>query len=170
MSKTEKLIYLALLVALALILGLIEKNIPVPFLGPGAKLGLANIITVFALYHFRFSEVLTVVILRILLLTMFSGNLSSFFYSISGGLLSFFVMFLLLRLFSDRIGTIGLSVAGAVFHNIGQIAIAALVVQNINMVLYFPVLMMTGIGTGIFVGLTAQLLLSHMRKLSVIKL
>ncbi len=170
MNKNVKLVYMSLLVAQALILGLIEKMIPVPFICPGAKLGLANIVTVVALYSFSFTEVLTIIVLRVALLTLFTGKLSGFFYSLSGGLLSFIVMFLLLKLFKDKIGTIGISVTGAVFHNIGQVLIASLVVQNFRMFLYYPALLITGIGTGIFVGLTAQLLLTHIKKLSIIKI
>lgn len=167
LTRNEKLVFMALLVAQALVLGIIERMIPVPFICPGAKLGLANIVTVVALYYFSFAEILTIVVLRITLLAFFAGSLSSFLYSLSGGMLSFFVMYLLLKLFGDRIGTMGISVAGAVFHNIGQVVIASLVVQNFKMFFYFPVLLVTGIGTGIFVGLTAQLLLTHMKKIPI---
>lgn len=167
MNKTQKTVFISLLVAQALILGLIEKMIPVPFISPGAKLGLSNIIIVAALYSFSFTEVLTIVVLKSVLLAIFGGTLPSFFYSLSGGILSFVAMFILLSLFKDKVGTIGISVTGAVFHNMGQIIVASLFVQNIRMVAYLPVLLIAGIGTGVFVGLTAQLLLTHMKKLSI---
>ena len=170
MSKNQKIVYISLLIAQALILGLIEKMIPVPFVCPGAKLGLANIVTVVALYSFNFTEVLTIVVLRVILLSIFGGSLSSFLYSLSGGILSFLAMFILLKLLHDKVGTIGVSVVGAVFHNIGQVMIASLVIQNIKMVYYLPILLIAGIGTGIFVGLTAQLLLTHLRKLSIMNI
>lgn len=163
MSKNEKMVYLSLLVAQALILGMVERMLPVPFICPGAKLGLANIITVIALYRFDFTEALTIVILRVVLLAAFGGSVSSFLYSLSGGLLSLLAMYLTMKLFGNYVSTIGVSVIGGIFHNIGQIIVASLVVQNIHMLFYFPILIITGIGTGIFVGITSRMLLSHLR-------
>ncbi len=167
MSKTQKLVLISILVAQALVLHLVESMIPVPFITPGAKLGLANLITVIALYTLSFKDTLFVILGRLLLSTMFGGNLSSFMYSLSGALLSFLIMALVKKLGKDKVSIVGVSSAGAVFHNIGQILVAAAIVQNLGVTLYLPVLTLAGIGTGIFVGLTARYVVKHMSKLPV---
>lgn len=166
MRKTRKMVFLSVLVAQALILHIVESMIPVPFITPGAKLGLANIITVISLYSFSEVETLLVIIVRLLLASMFGGSISSLLYSIAGALFSFFIMVLVKRIGKDNVSLIGVSAAGAVFHNIGQITIAALIIQNVNISLYLPVLTMAGIGTGFFVGLTSRYTLRHLNKIN----
>ncbi|TDT60995.1 Gx transporter family protein [Fonticella tunisiensis] len=165
MSKTRKLTFISLLVAQALVLHVIERAIPVPFITPGAKLGLANLVTVIALYTFGFKETFAIVVLRIIMAALLGGSLSSFLYSIAGGILSFFVMFVVMQLGEENVSAIGVSVAGAVFHNIGQVLVASMIVQNIRIVSYLPVLMVAGLGTGIFIGLTARYLITYVKKL-----
>lgn len=162
MTKTRKMVFLSLLVAQALVLHIVESMIPVPFITPGAKLGLANIMTVISLYSFGEIETLVVIIVRLLLASMFGGSISSLLYSIAGALFSFIIMVLVKRIGKDYVSLIGVSAAGAVFHNIGQITIAALIVQNVNVSLYIPILTMSGIGTGFFVGLTSRYALNHL--------
>lgn len=118
--KVKRLTELALLTALALIIFVIELQIPNPFPIPGIKLGLANIITVYAVYHYRGGEVLCIVVSRILLGSFFSGNPMALMNSMAGGLLCFAVMLILKRLLTERYIWF-CSVFGAVFHNIGQI-------------------------------------------------
>lgn len=166
MSKTKKMIFLSILVAQALVLYLIERMLPVPFIAPGAKLGLTNIITIVCLYTFNFKDSLTVVIVRLLLSTFIAGTLTSFFYSAAGALLSLIMMYLIMKIGRDQISIIGVSIVGAVFHNIGQILIAALVIQNINIAIYLPVLLIAAIGTGIFVGITSKYLLLALDKIN----
>lgn len=170
MSKNKKMVFMSLLVAQALVLGIIEKSIPVPFITPGAKLGLANIITVVALYTFSFKDVITIVFLRVILSSIFGGTLSGFLYSISGGILSLLSMYFIFKILNNKISTMGLSVVGAVFHNVGQILVAVLFVQNIKIISYLPVLLITGVMTGIFVGLVAALILTHLKKSSLLSL
>ncbi|MGL4344349.1 MAG: Gx transporter family protein [Cellulosilyticaceae bacterium] len=170
MQKTKKLMFMSLLVAMALMLHIIERNIPVPFVTPGAKLGLANLVTVIALYTLdRKRDVFKIIVVRLLLSTMFGGNISSILYSGAGALLSFGAMILVKALGKDHVSIIGVSTAGAVFHNLGQIMIACMIVQNIGVVLYLPVLSMAGIATGIFVGMAANYTTGHMYKLSFFK-
>jgi heptaprenyl diphosphate synthase len=166
MRKTRKMVFLSLLVAQALVLHIVESMIPVPFITPGAKLGLANIVTVISLYSFGEIETLLVIIVRILLASMFGGSISSLLYSIAGALFSFIIMVLIKRLGKDNVSLIGVSAAGAVFHNIGQITMAALIVQNVNITLYLPILTMSGIGTGFFVGLTSRYALKHLIRIN----
>ncbi|HBT48693.1 MAG: Heptaprenyl diphosphate synthase component I [Caldanaerobacter subterraneus] len=165
MSKTKKMVFLAILVANSLILYIIEGMLPVPFIAPGAKLGLANIITIVSLYLFGLFDTFVVLIVRILLATFFASSPSTLFYSIGGGLLSLFAMHFVKSIGKSNISEVGVSVVGAVFHNIGQMLVASLIVQNIKIMIYLPVLMIAGIGTGVFVGLSAKFVLKHWSKL-----
>lgn len=166
MNRTSKMVYISLLVAQALVLFLFERMIPVPFITPGAKLGLANIIIVIALYTLdNYKETFLVIFLRLLLSTMFGGTLSSFFFSLAGLIFSFIIMVIIKELFKDKVSIIGVSAAGGVFHNIGQLLVAVFIVKNIGVMLYLPVLSIAGIVTGIFVGLTSNLAVKHLKRL-----
>lgn len=170
MTKTQKIVIISLLVAQALVLHLVERMIPFNFGIPGAKLGLANIITLVSLYLFGFKETLTVVILRTLMANLLGGNVSGFLFSISGGLLSFFIMYLLKKSARDKISVIGLSIVGAVFHNIGQILMAAFVIHNLNIIIYLPALLISAVATGLFVGITVNYILKFLRKTGLFKI
>ena len=166
MNKTSKMVYISLLVAQALVLFIFERMIPVPFITPGAKLGLANIVIVIALYTLEnYKEVFLVIFLRLLLSTMFGGNLSSLMFSLFGSVFSFLIMVVIKEVFKDKVSIIGVSSAGGVFHNIGQLLVAAYIVKNIGVMLYLPVLSIAGIVTGIFVGITANFVVNHLKKL-----
>lgn len=165
MKKTNKMVFISVLVAQALILYLVEGMLPIPFIAPGAKLGLSNIITVVCLYIFTLKDAFLVIILRIILSTFFGGSMSSLLYSIAGGIFSLFAMYFIKRLGKDHISIIGVSITGAFFHNLGQIIIAAFVIQNANIVVYLPILSAAGIGTGFFVGVTSRYLMVYIRKL-----
>lgn len=146
---------LALLTALALIIFVVELQIPNPFPIPGVKLGLANIITVYAVYHYRAREVFLVVLIRILLGAVFSGNMAAMLYSLAGGMLCLVGMLPLKRLLSEKYLWV-LSVLGAVFHNIGQIA-AAYLIAGWGVLAYLPFLLVSGCLAGAFTGVCAQL-------------
>lgn len=170
MRKTNRIVYIGLLVAQALVLHLFERMIPVPFIAPGARLGLANLINVIALYTLESKkDAFLVLFLRLTLATMFGGNLSSFMYSAAGGTLSFFAMVFVKEIFKDKVSIIGVSASGAIFHNVGQLLIASSIVKNIWVMLYLPVLSAMGIGTGIFIGITANYVVGHLRKLPMFK-
>lgn len=166
MRKTNRIVYIGLLVAQALVLHLFERMIPVPFIAPGARLGLANLINVIAIYTLDSKkDAFLVLFLRLTLATMFGGNLSSFMYSAAGGILSFFAMVVVKEVFKDKVSIIGVSATGAIFHNIGQLLIASSIVKNIGVMLYLPILSAMGIGTGIFIGITANYIVGHLKKL-----
>lgn len=170
MKDTRRIVYISLLVAQALVLHIFERMIPVPFITPGAKLGLANLITVIALYTLEDKkDAFLVLFLRLTLGTMFGGNLSSFMYGSIGGILSFSAMVFVKEVFKDKVSIIGVSAAGAIFHNVGQLIVAALIVKNIGVMLYLPILSIIGIGTGIFIGITANYVVNHLSKLSVFR-
>jgi len=166
MRKTSRLVYVGLLVAQALVLHIIERMIPVPFVTPGAKLGLANLVTVIALYTLDSKkDAFLVILLRLTLSTMFGVSLSSFMYSAAGGTLSFLAMLSIKETFKDKVSIVGVSSAGAIFHNIGQLIIASAIVNNIAVMLYLPILSVVGIVTGIFIGITANYVVNHLKKL-----
>ncbi len=170
MKKTSKMVYLALLVAQALVLHFFESMIPMPFITPGAKLGLSNLVTVIGLYTLdSYKDAFMVVLLKIVLSTIFGGNLSSFMYSIAGGVLSFIAMVLVKNLFKEKVSIIGVSSAGAIFHNVGQLLVAAWIVKNIWITLYLPILSVAGIGTGIFIGVAANYLTKHLTRIPYFK-
>ena len=170
MNKTQKLTFISVLVAQALVLHIFERMIPVPFISPGAKLGLSNIITVIALYTLGFKDTLMMILARIILAALLVSSISGLLYSLAGGLLSFVTMYFIKQIGKDNISIIGVSIVGAFFHNVGQIIVSALIVQNINMVLYFPVLAVAGLGTGFFVGVTSYYFLELLKKLPIYRI
>ncbi len=163
MTKTKQITFMGLLISAALMLHVFEGMLPVSFLTPGAKLGLANIVTIIALYLLTNSMTLTIVVLRILIGSMF-GGFSSFLYSLFGGLLSLLAMVLLKLLLKEKVSIVGVSVIGAVCHSIGQIIAAGIIIQNVRIVGYLPVLLATSVGTGIFVGLTSGMMVNKLDK------
>lgn len=167
MGKARKLTLISLLVAQGLVLHIFERMLPVPFITPGAKLGLTNIITLIALYIFDFKDVFIVIMLRIILATLLGGGLSSFLYSVAGGILSFLAMYIMKNIGKDNVSIIGISIIGAVFHNIGQVIIAAIVVENVMIATYLPILIIAAIGTGFFTGLTAKYLLPYIKRIKI---
>lgn len=170
MNKTFRIVFIGLLVSQALALYTIESMIPVPFIAPGAKLGLANLITVIALYILNNKkDVFLIIILRLFLSTIFGGNLSTFMYGAAGAILSYLIMILIKTLGKDKVSIIGVSASGALFHNVGQLIVASAIVQNIAIMLYLPILSIAGVGTGIFIGITANFVVKHMSKLPYFK-
>lgn len=150
---TKRVAYCAMLTALAMIFGYAEALIPFGFGIPGVKLGLANIVIVLALYLLPAYQVLVIQLMRIVLVSFLFGNMSMMLYSLAGGILSFFVMSLLKKV--NGFSITGVSIAGGVSHNIGQLFVAVRVVQNIKIVFYFPALMIAGLITGCLIGILA---------------
>ncbi|KAJ52778.1 heptaprenyl diphosphate synthase [Clostridium tetanomorphum] len=170
MKKTKKLVFLSLLVSIALIIYIVEAQLPVLVSGvPGIKLGLANSISLFALIMLGSKEALLIMLLRTTLGSFLGGTMSSFLYSIAGGLLSNLVMILLYKKFSHNLSLWSISVCGAIFHNIGQLLVAALVIQDFRIYLYLPVLMIASIITGYFIGVGTNYLYKHIEKVPLFK-
>lgn len=166
-SKAYRLVILSLYVAMALILSYIESLIPLPLPIPGAKIGLPNIITLVSLLTLGWPLTMLVVIARILLSGFMFGGGFSIVYSLGGGLLSLLVMSLLLHFFKDKISIILISVFGAISHNLGQVIVAAIVVQTTSLLLYFLFLMLLAIPTGLFIGITARELMRLLGKTTI---
>lgn len=155
MKNLKKIIFLSLLTSLGLALSIIESIMPIPFIAPGAKLGLSNMVILVTLVVFGLKESLTVGILKCLVFALVTGSITSLAYSISGSILSCITMFLVLNYFSCVFSLIGVSIFGAVAHNVAQVLIASLIMSNIKMFTYLPILLLTSLFTGYFVGLAS---------------
>ena len=151
MNRNEKLTKMAMLVALAMIFSYVESLIPINFGIPGMKLGVANLVTVTGLYFLELPEVFLVVVMRILLTGFLFGNGMSIIYSLAGGILSLLMMAVIKRI--NGFSVIGVSIMGGVSHNIGQIIVASIVVENLKLVYYLPALLIAGAVTGFIMGI-----------------
>ncbi|WBW99364.1 Gx transporter family protein [Oceanirhabdus sp. W0125-5] len=163
--KTKKYVLLSMLVAQAMILFIVESAIPTPFMPPGAKLGLANIITVLSLYIFTPKETLMIILLRIFLSAIILTNLQTMIYSLSGALTSFTFMLIVKSLFKDKVSPIGVSCVGAVFHSVGQLFVASFMFGTLGFFYYLPLHTAIALFTGFFIGCTTMYLLKHFKKL-----
>ena len=142
--------YFGVFTALALIFSYIETLIPIQFGVPGIKLGLANLIIVIVLYRTGWREALLLSVVRVVLAGFIFGNLFSIVYSLAGGIFSLAVMALLKK--TERFSVIGISIAGGVCHNIGQLIVAMVVVETYQVGYYLPVLLIAGVITGAVIG------------------
>ena len=158
--KKKAVAYFGLFLALALILSYVESLVPISVGIPGVKLGLANLLTVIVLYRMGAREAVLLSLLRVLIAGFLFGNLFAILYSLAGACVSWAVMVLLKRI--GMFSIIGVSIAGGVFHNIGQLIVAMLVLQSTSLVYYFAVLMIAGLVTGFVIG---ALSLEVMRRL-----
>ncbi len=161
--KAKRLTQLALLTAISLIIFIVELQIPNPFPIPGIKLGLANIITVYAVYRYRAYEVAMIVAVRLILGAVFSGNITALIYSAAGALLCLCGMLLLKKVIDEK-HLWAASVLGAVLHNTGQMAAALIVMRTPQLFLYYPFLIVSGCLAGAFTGLCAQIIVKRMKK------
>ena len=162
MNKNKRLIYISLLAAQGVVITLLERAIPFPFaFAPGAKLGLANIITLLAIFTLPYKDSFKVVWMRLLISTLLGGTLSTFLYSFAGAFLSYGGMLLVRLLGPKRVSMIGISATGGILHNVGQLAMASLIAQSFSVMLYLPILSVTGIFSGVAVGVAANYLLEH---------
>lgn len=154
--RTRKITTCALLSAIALTIFVLEAQIPVPIPVPGLKLGLSNVVTVFALATLGWKEALSIVVVRIVLGNLVTGQPAAILYALAGGLLSFVCMALLRRcLKPDQLWVSG--VIGGVAHNLGQVAVALAVTQTVELLLYLPILLLCGVFTGALTGVCGQL-------------
>lgn len=156
MKKTKRLVLFAMLTAVAMILSYVESLLPSVGI-PGVKMGLANIAVIFALFRFGWKEAAALSLVRVVLVSLLFGSVGAMLYSLAGAVLSLAVMALLRRI--DRFSTVGISVAGGVAHNAGQILMAMLILQTKQLLGYLPVLAVSGIAGGVLTGLAAALLI-----------
>ena len=161
--KTKKLTLLALLTAIALTIFMIEAQIPPVGPLPGVKLGLANIVTVFAVFALGAREGALVLFCRIFLGAVFAGNFSSIFYSAAGGTLAILVTILLRKVLTRKQLWVA-GALGAVAHSVGQVGMSMLITGTPGIIVYLPPLICISIVTGLFTGLCAQLLVNRGKK------
>lgn len=160
-SKTGRITTLAMLGAVALVLSWIDSMIPVSAALPGAKLGLANLSVLMGLYLLGPGPGAVLCLLKILLSTFLFGNAFSFFYALSGGILSYLVMLVLKK----QCSIVFVSVMGGLFHNLGQLLVAAVVLETAGLLAYLPVLLLCGLGAGCAVGLLGGILAARLKRI-----
>lgn len=163
MNRTQKYIFLSLLTAAALILSIIEGMIPLPYIAPGAKLGLSNIVILTVIVVFGFKNALLVVVLRSVLLMLIATNPITFIYSILSGIVSTIIMSFGCK-YLNKLSLIGISVLGAMAHNATQITVAAILFTTFNLYYYLPILSLVSIFTGCFVGYTSIFVTDNLEK------
>ena len=154
------------LTALALIFSYIEFLVPLPIAIPGIKLGLANIVVLVCLYALGEKYAFLINCTRIALAALLFGSVFSALYAMAGGLVSFAVMALLRR--TKKFSVCGVSMAGGVFHNMAQLAVAGFLVESAQVFYYFPVLLLSGMATGIGIGILATLILRSIARDSLV--
>lgn len=159
----KKIIFLSLLVSIGIVLGIVELIMPIPFMAPGAKLGLSNIVILITLVLFNFKNAAIVAVLKSIILSMIVGNVSSLFYSLTGSLFSLTVMYFIYKFFSKYFSLIGVSIFGAMAHNVGQILVASIVMNSFKIFYYLPVMMLTSLFTGYFVGLSSIFVVKNLK-------
>lgn len=162
---SRKVAFYGILSALAILMGYVEYIIPSPVPIPGIKLGLANVIVVIAMYFVGNKAAMSVSAIRVVVSSLLFGGFSGFLYSISGATASFIVMAFVKKIRCS--GMLGVSILGGVFHNLAQIAVAALILQTVGLVYYIPVLLISGVITGIIIGMIAKYCLMYIEKAGI---
>jgi heptaprenyl diphosphate synthase len=160
--STRQLVTLSALIAVAMILSYVESMIPAFVAVPGVKVGLSNIATVFALYALGWPYAICVSVVRVFLSALLFGNFVSLIYSLSGAALALLVMILLKKF--DRFSSVGISVAGGVCHNAGQIIAACIVMETAAIAVYIIPLILSGTIAGVVIGLVAGNLVDRVKK------
>ena len=163
MSRTKKLVFMALLAAISLGIWVLEAQIPPPVPVPGVKLGLASVVTLAAMALLGRKEALAVLLVRVFLACLFAGSFSAILFSLTGGVLSWGVMALTVGLFEERLLWV-VSVFGAVSHNAGQLLAAVAVTRTPALFAYGPALLVSAILTGVFTGVAALYLIRALKK------
>lgn len=164
--KTKRMVFLGLMVGYSLVLYILETYIPNPFMVffPGAKLGLTNIVTLIALLIFGLKETFIIVTVRVILSSIFAGPMTYLLFSIGGAYLSLILMYIVSKI--KGFSTIGISIVGAIGHNIGQLLVASVLMENLLVMTYLPFMLVTSLVTGCFVGLVVRFCYPKMQKLT----
>lgn len=160
--ELKKVIRLSMLISLSVVISIIESYIPIlNNIVPGLRLGLSNIIIIFVLYKYSFKDSVYVSIVRVILVGLLRTGLFSisFFFSLFGAFFSIVVMFLIKKI--NKFSVVGVSIVGSISHSVGQIVVAILILDNINIIYYLPYLLVFSIPTGIVTGLIAKKILDY---------
>lgn len=165
-NRIKKIVFLGLCTAVAMILSYVEALLPPLWAAvPGIKMGLPNIMILFMLYRFSLKEAAAVSLVRLLLVALLFGNAMSLIYSLCGAALSLFIMALLKK--TDRFSEVGVSIAGGVFHNLGQVLAAMVLLETAEIGYYMIALAISGTIAGILVGLAASFVLKYMKRVKI---
>ena len=162
-SSPRRVAFLGLFIALAMILSYVESLIPPLVAVQGVKIGLPNLVIMFMLYRVGSREAITVSLIRVVLVSLLFSSAMSMAYGLAGAALSLSGMMLLKK--TNLFSCITVSVVGGVLHNIGQIAVAVLITGTKQLVLYLPVLLISGVIAGVAIGICAGLLIKRFEKL-----
>lgn len=158
----RKIAYYGLLVALAFIFSYVESLFPINLGTPGVKLGLANLVVIVSLYLFGIREAAVISFIRIVLSGITFGSTAAMVYSLAGGVLSLLIMVIVKK--TNKFSTMGVSVAGGVFHNVGQIIVAMIVLETQSLIYYLPVLIISGLVAGVVIGILAAEIIKRLPK------
>jgi heptaprenyl diphosphate synthase len=169
MFSTRRLVYLSLLLAMATALHVLEGLFPIPLPFPGVKLGLANIVTLLVLYLYDLRAAMTVAIARVLLGSLLGGTFfaPAFFLGLTGAVISTLVMAVLVKK-TSCFSPLGISLSGAVSHNLGQLLMASFLLQNQAIFFYLPILLLGAIPTGLMTGYLLQGLLERLEEAGIL--
>lgn len=162
MMDNKRIAFLGLFVALAFVLSYIEYMLPINLGVPGAKVGIANLAVMVTLYTIGEKNAIALSIIRVILVGLTFGNVSMMMYSLAGATLSLFVMLIAKK--TDKLSMSGVSVLGGVFHNIGQIIVAMLVLETKSLIYYLPFLIVIGTITGVVIGLVSNLVTVRVKR------
>lgn len=160
-KKAERMSIVGVLAAFAAVLSYVEAIISFDFFVPGVKLGLANLAVVVTMYVYGSREAVLVNIIRIFIVGLLFTNLFSILFSLAGAFISFGAMVLIRR--TDAFSVVGVSVIGGVFHNLGQLAAAAVIVETYSVIYYLPALLIAGIITGVIIGIVSRTVIRYLR-------
>jgi heptaprenyl diphosphate synthase len=160
--KTKRIAFLGLFVALAFVLSYIEFMLPLSIGIPGAKIGIANLAVMVTLYTVGEKNAIALSIIRVVLVGLTFGNISMMMYSLAGAALSLFAMLLARKI--GKLSMTGVSVLGGVFHNVGQIIVAMLVLETKSLLYYLPFLIIVGTITGVVIGIVSSLITARVKK------
>lgn len=161
--KSKKITKISLLITLCLMLAYVEVLIPFNFAIPGMKLGLTNIVVLYALYLLDFKSAFIINVIRILLQGLLFSSPLTMAYSLSGGVFSFISMVLVKKI--NKLSIVSVSVTGGIFHNIGQLVMASIILGSTNVLYYLPFLMIFGIISGILVGFIGGITVERIKKI-----
>ena len=165
-KRTKKVALLAICTSLTLLLSYVEMLIGPLFTGvPGIKMGLPNIVIMFILYRVGAKEAIVISFVRIVITSILFGNVTMFWYSLAGALLSLATMIILKKL--NCLSAVGVSVAGALMHNVGQIIVAMLLMHTTQLAYYMIVLAITGTISGIFIGLAGGYVINRFSRIDI---
>ena len=155
-DKTKKIAFASLFTVLALMFSYIESLFPLPVPIPGIKIGIANLVILIALYRFNFKIAFLINMVRIVVSGLLFSGLFGIIYSFAGGMLSLFIMYILMK--TKLFSMVGVSMAGGVMHNLGQLFVACIIMETPSLMSYFSVLLFSGIISGIVIGVIAYLI------------